>query len=69
METFGLVLVVFFLLSALMLFWASFAIQRELLEDAVLSVGFSIFSLGLTQVLKFGWIQGISVPTLFFLPR
>ncbi|MEW6388156.1 MAG: hypothetical protein AB1491_11630 [Thermodesulfobacteriota bacterium] len=69
METLGLVLVVFFLLSALLLFWAAFAIQRELVEDAILSVGFAIFSLGLCQILKFGWLQGLSLPALFFLTR
>ncbi len=69
MEALFLTIAVIFLIGAIIFSWASFALHPELLDDAILSIGLSIISLGISQVFRYGLGQVINFASLLFLSR
>ena len=60
---------VFFLLASMMLFWLSRFIDAGLLDDAVLSLGFSLTAFGLSQVMAGGVARSLPVLALILAVR
>jgi hypothetical protein len=64
MASLALAVALFFLFASLALFWLSRVVHAGLLDDAILSLGFSLTALGLSQVISFGFARGMPIVTL-----
>jgi uncharacterized membrane protein YvlD (DUF360 family) len=69
MATLFLAIAVIFLIGAVIFSWGSFALHPQLLDDAILSICFSILALGFFQVANNGVMQGIIVAAVLFVLR
>ncbi len=64
MASLSLTVALFFLFASLVLFWLSRVVHVGLLDDAILSLGFSLTALGLSLVLTYGLPRGMTIVTL-----
>lgn len=60
---------VFFLLASMVLFWLSRFIDAGLMDDAVLSLGFSLTAFGLSQVVAGGLARSLPVLAILLTVR
>jgi hypothetical protein len=62
-------LAVFFLIAAVLLFWLSRVVHPGLMDDAILSIGFALTALGLSQVMSVGFSRATPILALLLAVR